>query len=217
METIMRSVASILRSVPRLLSITGVFFLAVIAAVLALTTSPNGVATNKRDGDSVTVLGIVGNHAPNESAYVLLGLCGRDAEPLFVLANGESPSSAALTVCVGRKSTTDTGRPILLENQHWAIPLALAHFPMLQSMISLSATQLSWITSFAAVLFVIVVARKSARLVSAAFLVMTSLMAGVTISRAAIDHGLITARMLPFATICALMVACTLGASRLKR
>ena len=212
-------VARFLRALSPAASTLGVIGLGAIAAVLTQTTSPNSFAACKRDGETAAVLGIVRDHDPTDQAYALQGLCG-GGDPLFVLAHGTEVPPTALLISLGHRASTDAGRPLLIEDHHWAIPLHWACSHEIAKTVAphlpFGTAQAPWIGTAAALLFVIIVARKSARLLSAAFLVMTSLIAGITLARASVEHGLIAATMLPFATICAATIALTLTASRLS-
>jgi len=212
----MKSLASgFFRALVRFPCILAVISLGIAAAMLTITTSPADFTASKTDGQTATVLGIVRDPSLQEHIYALDGF--RGGHPLFVLGKEGVPSTA-LVISRGHRATSDAGRAILVEEKHWAVPLRSANFPNLESVliqfIPFEAFHSPWIAVVALLLLVVVITRWFGRVLSTTFIAATSLIAGVTLAYAAVEHGLIAITTLPLASICA---ATMLTAARLKR
>jgi hypothetical protein len=100
----------------------------IVFSVLTFTTPP-ATLRSKQNGQTVFVVGYVQNSIAGHSAYSLASFGMRDS--IYVLAAAHAPpiQFASFVAVQGKKSTTDAGGAVIVEESRWTLPTTLANLP----------------------------------------------------------------------------------------
>lgn len=188
--------------------------IAAVGMVLSFTT-PIGKIAEKPNGARLVVVGTVSDQPPDENVANLNEVRGENNA--YVIGRRSWPNEAFVVV-YGEKQQTETGRPVIMEERSWWIPVRWAPVTWLSGVIDrvpVPAAEARWVAGALALMFVLLVARFTLRAVALGFVAFVGLIAGSTLANAAVDFNLINNSLLACATLAASVIAVTLGAARL--
>jgi len=181
--------------IPRIIVAILTICVLIAISVLIFTTPPASLLS-KQNGQTIFIVGYVQNSIAGQSAYSLVSLGTHKAIYVLHAANSPPILLASLVAVQGKKSTTASGRAIIIEGSRWTLPTTLANLlatlttPRFAGRLPF-LRNLSWINAAIIVLLTFAVIYWTMRCGRVLSFVLLGLVTSFTISNALIRWNLI--------------------------